>query len=188
DEKISHVMSKDFMAFVLDKDRVGLLRFMSAIIRPSRGLGIVVVVFNSVCGSGALGEPERKGEGQFSNMRLLQKFSWVNLMLLAGEYSYRTDYTMGVQSSTWQTGFNSITALVDMIFRWSNDGDGVLERLAPAVANLAADEKCSMEVVTFNRHLCFVNACLKLQARGSQRTGLCRWTSGVVVLYQKKKM
>ncbi|GKE37719.1 histone-lysine N-methyltransferase [Tanacetum coccineum] len=64
---------KDFMAFALDKDRVGLLRFASAIIRLSRGLGIVVVVFNSVCGSGAIGEPEGKGEGQCGNMRLLQK-------------------------------------------------------------------------------------------------------------------
>ncbi|GJU77227.1 retrovirus-related pol polyprotein from transposon TNT 1-94 [Tanacetum coccineum] len=123
------------------------------------------VGITTCCGNGALGEPEGKGEvyGMNSTMMLtfiVLRFSWVNLMLLAGEYSYR----------------------------WSNDGDGVLERLAPAVANLAADEKCSMEVVTFNRQLCFVNACLKLQARGSQRTGLCRWTSGVVVLYQKKKM
>ncbi|GJY54459.1 copia protein [Tanacetum coccineum] len=131
DEKISHVISNDFMAFVLDKDRVGLLRFVSAIIRPSRGLVVAVLMWQSDIAG------------------------W-------GIFLQRTDYTMGVQCSTWQTGFNSITTLVDMIFRWSNDGDGVLERLAPEVANLAADEKCSMKVVTFNRHLRFVNACLKL--------------------------
>ncbi|PWA58188.1 protein ARABIDILLO 1 [Artemisia annua] len=42
-----------------------------------------------------------------------------------------------------------IKALVDMIFKWSNDGDGVLERAAGALANLAADDKCSMEVAAF---------------------------------------
>lgn len=39
-----------------------------------------------------------------------------------------------------------IKALVDLIFKWSNGGDGVLERAAGALANLAADDKCSMEV------------------------------------------
>ncbi|GKD66093.1 histone-lysine N-methyltransferase EZA1 [Tanacetum coccineum] len=41
----------------------------------SAGLGMVVVVVfvNSICGGGALGEPERKGEGQCDNMRLLRK-------------------------------------------------------------------------------------------------------------------
>ncbi|GJS79910.1 putative reverse transcriptase domain-containing protein [Tanacetum coccineum] len=154
------------------------------------------VGITTCCGSGALGEPEGKGEGQCGNMRLLQKqrkrVNNINAFNLTctkslwnefhndvdfycprvlmgqsdvagwGIFLQRTDYTMGVQSSAWHTGFNSITTLVDMIFRWSNDGDGVLERLAPVVANLAADEKCSMEVVTFNRHLCFVNACLPL--------------------------
>ncbi|GAB4844292.1 Protein ARABIDILLO 1 [Ancistrocladus abbreviatus] len=39
-----------------------------------------------------------------------------------------------------------VKALVDLIFKWSNGGDGVLERAAGALANLAADDKCSMEV------------------------------------------
>lgn len=40
----------------------------------------------------------------------------------------------------------SIKSLVDLIFKWSNSGDGVLERAAGALANLAADDKCSMEI------------------------------------------
>ncbi|OMP00733.1 Armadillo [Corchorus olitorius] len=39
-----------------------------------------------------------------------------------------------------------VKALVDLIFKWSSGGDGVLERAAGALANLAADDKCSMEV------------------------------------------
>lgn len=39
-----------------------------------------------------------------------------------------------------------LKALVDLIFKWSSDGDGVLERAAGALANLAADHRCSMEV------------------------------------------
>ncbi|XP_045796370.1 uncharacterized protein LOC123890738 [Trifolium pratense] len=39
-----------------------------------------------------------------------------------------------------------VLALVDLIFKWSSTGDGVLERAAGALANLAADDKCSTEV------------------------------------------
>uniref|UniRef100_A0A0E0R2J3 F-box domain-containing protein n=1 Tax=Oryza rufipogon TaxID=4529 RepID=A0A0E0R2J3_ORYRU len=39
-----------------------------------------------------------------------------------------------------------IKALVDLILRWPAGTDGVLERAAGALANLAADDKCSMEV------------------------------------------
>ncbi|TXG62528.1 hypothetical protein EZV62_009522 [Acer yangbiense] len=39
-----------------------------------------------------------------------------------------------------------VKALVDLIFKWSSGGDGVLERAAGALANLAADDKCSMVV------------------------------------------
>ncbi|XP_027113367.2 protein ARABIDILLO 1-like [Coffea eugenioides] len=41
-----------------------------------------------------------------------------------------------------------VKALVDLIFKWSNGGEGVLERAAGALANLAADDKCSMEVAS----------------------------------------
>ncbi|CAI9101269.1 OLC1v1038552C2 [Oldenlandia corymbosa var. corymbosa] len=44
------------------------------------------------------------------------------------------------------TQAGGVKALVDLIFKWSNGGDGVLERAAGALANLAADDKCSMEV------------------------------------------
>uniref|UniRef100_M8AIS3 Protein ARABIDILLO 1 n=1 Tax=Aegilops tauschii TaxID=37682 RepID=M8AIS3_AEGTA len=40
-----------------------------------------------------------------------------------------------------------VKALVDLIFRWPA-GTGVLERAAGALANLAADDKCSLEVAT----------------------------------------
>ncbi|GJZ10451.1 hypothetical protein Tco_0545210 [Tanacetum coccineum] len=63
-----------------------------------------------------------------------------------------------------------IKTLVDMIFKWSNDGDGVLKRPAGVHVNLFADEKCSMEVAAFDRYLCFSNACLQLQAHGSPTT------------------
>ncbi|KAF5192133.1 Arabidillo-like protein [Thalictrum thalictroides] len=43
-------------------------------------------------------------------------------------------------------GAGGIKALVDLIFKWPSGGDGVLERAAGALANLAADDKCSMEV------------------------------------------
>ncbi|GJY97169.1 putative reverse transcriptase domain-containing protein [Tanacetum coccineum] len=115
------------------------------------------IIGSGGCGSGAIGEPEGKGEGQCGNMRLLQK-----------------QRKKEEQYQCFQSNMNILqdeTANQACLFSiWSNDGDGVLERLAPAVANLVADEKCIMEVVTFNQHLCFVNACLKLQARGSQRT------------------
>ena len=39
-----------------------------------------------------------------------------------------------------------VKALVDLIFKWSTGGDGVLERAAGALANLAVDDKCSIEV------------------------------------------
>ncbi|KAL0921876.1 hypothetical protein M5K25_008990 [Dendrobium thyrsiflorum] len=39
-----------------------------------------------------------------------------------------------------------VKAQVDLIFKWPTGIDGVLERAARAVANLAADEQCSMEV------------------------------------------
>ncbi|XP_022863476.1 protein ARABIDILLO 1 isoform X1 [Olea europaea var. sylvestris] len=43
-----------------------------------------------------------------------------------------------------------VKALVDLIFKWSGStgGEGVLERAAGALANLAADDKCSMEVAS----------------------------------------
>ncbi|XWS60134.1 hypothetical protein CRYUN_Cryun07bG0008400 [Craigia yunnanensis] len=39
-----------------------------------------------------------------------------------------------------------IKALVDLIFKWPSSTDGLLERATGALANLGADEKCSMEV------------------------------------------
>ncbi|KAK5846473.1 hypothetical protein PVK06_002763 [Gossypium arboreum] len=39
-----------------------------------------------------------------------------------------------------------IKALVDLIFKWSSNTDGLLEHATGALANLGADEKCSMEV------------------------------------------
>ncbi|MFQ6670956.1 hypothetical protein Gotur_035652, partial [Gossypium turneri] len=39
-----------------------------------------------------------------------------------------------------------IKALVDLIFKWSSNTDGLLEHATGAQANLGADEKCSMEV------------------------------------------
>ncbi|KAG8391539.1 hypothetical protein BUALT_Bualt01G0198200 [Buddleja alternifolia] len=43
-----------------------------------------------------------------------------------------------------------VKALVDLILKWSisNGGDGVLERAAGALANLAADDKCSTQVAS----------------------------------------
>ncbi|KAL0425773.1 UNVERIFIED_CONTAM: protein ARABIDILLO 1 [Sesamum radiatum] len=43
-----------------------------------------------------------------------------------------------------------VKALVDLIFKWSRSsgGEGVLERAAGALANLAADDKCSTEVAS----------------------------------------
>ncbi|KAL0373470.1 UNVERIFIED_CONTAM: protein ARABIDILLO 2 [Sesamum radiatum] len=43
-----------------------------------------------------------------------------------------------------------VKALVDLIFKWSTStgGEGVLERAAGALANLAADDKCSIEVAS----------------------------------------
>ncbi|KAB2038169.1 hypothetical protein ES319_D03G127200v1 [Gossypium barbadense] len=39
-----------------------------------------------------------------------------------------------------------VKALVDLIFKWSSNTDGLLEHATGALANLGADEKCSMEV------------------------------------------
>ncbi|XP_050282478.1 protein ARABIDILLO 1-like [Quercus robur] len=39
-----------------------------------------------------------------------------------------------------------VKALVDLLFKWSTGGEEVLERAAAALANLAADAKCSTEV------------------------------------------
>ncbi|KAA3456868.1 protein ARABIDILLO 1-like [Gossypium australe] len=39
-----------------------------------------------------------------------------------------------------------IKALVDLIFKWSSNTDGLLEHATGALANLGTDEKCSMEV------------------------------------------
>nr|GFC48686.1 hypothetical protein [Tanacetum cinerariifolium] len=46
------------------------------------------------------------------------------------------------------TEAGGIKALVDLIFEWPRvgGGDGVLEQAAGALANLAADDKCSIEV------------------------------------------
>ncbi|KAL3537064.1 hypothetical protein ACH5RR_000430 [Cinchona calisaya] len=40
-----------------------------------------------------------------------------------------------------------VKVLVDLIFKWSN-GEGVLEHAAGALANLAADDKCSMDIAS----------------------------------------
>ncbi|KAK8686403.1 hypothetical protein V6N13_125428 [Hibiscus sabdariffa] len=40
-----------------------------------------------------------------------------------------------------------IKALVDLIFKWPSSSEGLLERVTGALANLGADEKCSLEVV-----------------------------------------
>ncbi|GKC38391.1 hypothetical protein Tco_1050775, partial [Tanacetum coccineum] len=55
------------------------------------------------------------------------------------------------------------------------------QRPAGALANLVADEKCSMEVVAFDRYLCFSNACLQLQAHGSPTTAGCVHTLAGIV-------
>ncbi|GMH21645.1 hypothetical protein Nepgr_023487 [Nepenthes gracilis] len=44
------------------------------------------------------------------------------------------------------TEAGGVKALVDLIFKWSSGDDGVLESAAGALANLATDDKCSMEV------------------------------------------
>ncbi|KAL9252499.1 ARABIDILLO 1-like protein [Drosera capensis] len=59
-----------------------------------------------------------------------------------------------------------VKALVDLIFKWSADG-GVLERAAGALANLAADDKCSMEVsVAGGVHALAARALANLAAHG----------------------
>ncbi|GKC57097.1 hypothetical protein Tco_1084695, partial [Tanacetum coccineum] len=173
--KISHVISKDFMAFVLDKDRVGLLRFASAIIRPLCGLVVVVL----------MGQSDVAGWGIFLQVMILllsypainkpaAVLHWLNHVKSDAEYIgiLDADIIMRGPITPWE-------------FKAAH---GRPERPVGALANLATNEKCSMEVATFNRYLCFSNACLQLQARGSPRTGLWLWTSSVVVLYQKKKM
>ncbi|MCI33061.1 protein ARABIDILLO 1-like, partial [Trifolium medium] len=39
-----------------------------------------------------------------------------------------------------------VQALVDIIFKWSSTGDGVLEHAVSALANFAVDEECSTEL------------------------------------------
>ncbi|KAF3439371.1 hypothetical protein FNV43_RR17648 [Rhamnella rubrinervis] len=45
-----------------------------------------------------------------------------------------------------------VKALVDLIFKWFSDGDGVLERAAGALANLAADDECTEVAVAGGVH------------------------------------
>ncbi|KAL9267129.1 ARABIDILLO 1-like protein [Drosera capensis] len=65
------------------------------------------------------------------------------------------------------TEAGGVKALVDLIFKWSADGDGLLERAAGALANLAADDKCSMEVsVAGGVHALAARALANLAAHG----------------------
>ncbi|CAN4125932.1 unnamed protein product [Withania somnifera] len=62
-----------------------------------------------------------------------------------------------------------VKALVDLIFKWSiTGGEGVLERAAGALANLAADDKCSMEVATVGGVHALVKLAQNCKAEGVQ--------------------
>ncbi|KAF4360547.1 hypothetical protein F8388_000846 [Cannabis sativa] len=64
-----------------------------------------------------------------------------------------------------------ITILADLIFKWSSGGDGVLERAAGALANLAADDKCSTEVaVAGGVHALAARALANLAAHGDSNS------------------
>ncbi|RZS17831.1 hypothetical protein BHM03_00050018 [Ensete ventricosum] len=55
----------------------------------------------------------------------------------------------GVQSEAAKAAIaeaGGVKALVNLIFKWTSGVDGVLERAAGALANLAADDKCSVEI------------------------------------------
>ncbi|KAJ0959709.1 hypothetical protein J5N97_000621, partial [Dioscorea zingiberensis] len=59
-----------------------------------------------------------------------------------------------------------IKALVDLIFRWPAGTDGVLERAAGALANLSADDKCSMDAAAAGAARALAN----LAAHGDNNT------------------
>ncbi|KAM3266158.1 protein ARABIDILLO 1 [Capsicum annuum] len=62
-----------------------------------------------------------------------------------------------------------VKALVDLIFKWSiTGGEGVLERAAGALANLAADDKCSMEVAAVGGVHALVKLAQNCKAEGVQ--------------------
>jgi hypothetical protein len=69
-----------------------------------------------------------------------------------------------------------IKALVDLILRWPAGTDGVLERAAGALANLAADDKCSMEVAKAGG----VHALVML-ARSCKLEGVLEQVSGYIM-------
>ncbi|KAL8263535.1 hypothetical protein R6Q59_021665 [Mikania micrantha] len=62
-----------------------------------------------------------------------------------------------------------IRDLVDLILKWSRGGDRVLKGVVGALTNLAADDKCSMEIAAVGGTSALVTLACKCKHEGVQR-------------------